>query len=72
MTMYTCSASVYKASIKEELKEGSKGVIKLMSVIVGAFLFILEIPFVSLLLQGYLCEEDFEDVYVLLNAQCGG
>jgi hypothetical protein len=46
--------------------------IKFLSIIVCCYLFILQIPTVMVLAQGYLCEEDQDDVYVIEGVVCGG
>lgn len=42
----------------EDFKDGTKLGIKLISLIVSAYIYLLPIPFVALCLQGYLCDED--------------
>jgi hypothetical protein len=53
--LYLFAEPLYRAQKREELKDGTKMLIKFLSLILGAYLFILQIPTVMLLVQGYLC-----------------
>lgn len=70
--MYASAESLYKVQKREELKDGTKMLLKFFSLVLGSYLFILQIPMVMMLVQGYLCEEDQDDVYVLEGVECGG
>lgn len=56
---------------RDEIKDMYKYGTKALSVIMASYLFIFQIPMVSINLQGYLCEEDPDDIYVLENVECG-
>jgi hypothetical protein len=44
--MYAFAEPLYKAQKKEEFKDGTKMIIKFFSIVIGAYLFILQIPMV--------------------------
>lgn len=56
---------LFLISKNEEIKDFTKMIVKVVSVIMSAYLSVLEIPMTSVLLQGYLCEEDLDDIYIL-------
>ena len=51
--IYGFSESIYVAYKSEDLKDGTKFLIKLLSLVMAAFLFVLQIPMFTTLLQGY-------------------
>jgi hypothetical protein len=40
------------------MKDGAHLTVKVLSYLMAAFLFVMQIPLVSTLLQGFLCDED--------------
>jgi uncharacterized membrane protein len=62
---------LFKAAKKEELKEWTKMALIVISILMCGFMFLLEIPFVTSLLQGYQCEEDPDEEYSLPDISCG-
>jgi hypothetical protein len=48
----------FKIVINDEMKDGAHLTVKVLSYLMAAFLFVMQIPLVSTLLQGFLCDED--------------
>jgi hypothetical protein len=72
IVIYGFGEKLYLALKKDELNDDfSKYMIKFLSLMMAAFLFFFQIPMVSVNLQGYLCEEDPDDFYVLEDIKCG-
>jgi hypothetical protein len=69
--MYGFAEPLYQAQKKEEFKDGTKMVIKLFTLVVSFYIFILQIPLVTVILQGYLCQEDPDDILIISGVVCG-
>ena len=54
----------------EDLKDCIKIMIKIASCIMMLFLFLLQIPMMTVFLQGYQCNEDMSDPYGISNIEC--
>jgi hypothetical protein len=52
---YGLADMLFKAVKSDELKDSSKMLVKGFSLLVGIYIFLFQIPIVSVLLQGYLC-----------------
>jgi len=70
--MYAGAEKLFRAANNDEIKDFTKMVIKTGSIFVACLIFILQIPIVTVLFQGYLCSEDINEVYVLTDIKCGG
>ena len=64
------SDAVFKAKKSEDIKDGMRITLRLLSVIMILLLQTLQIPLMVTYLQGYLCNEDLTDLYVL-DTVCG-
>lgn len=71
LVLFGFAESLFKATKSGEIKEGTKLVVKLMSIITACYIFIFQIPIAVIFFQGYMCEEDPDDVYVL-DVPCNG
>lgn len=69
--LFAISGQVFEASRTENIKEGTKIVIKGLSILMCLFIYLLWIPLFTLLLQGFLCNEDSQEELVLKNVKCG-
>jgi hypothetical protein len=56
----------------EDIKDGMKVLIQVLSVFMSLFIFILQIPLITILLQGFLCDEDPNLLYTLPEIKCDG
>lgn len=70
--MYGFAEPLYRAQKKEDFKDGIKMILKLFTLAIGSYLYILQIPLLTVILQGYLCQEDPDDIYILDAIPCGG
>ena len=68
--MYASADSLFISSKSEDLKDGSKMLIKGLSLIMAAFIFVLKIPMIMTLLQGYLCDENLDYNYTGVGIVC--
>lgn len=71
IAIYGFGQRLFMMAKRDEIKDVYKYATKALSFIMASYLFIFQIPMVSINLQGYLCEEDPDDVYVLENVSCG-
>ncbi|TNV87948.1 hypothetical protein FGO68_gene15622 [Halteria grandinella] len=71
IVIYGLGDRLFMMAKRDEIKDMYKYGTKALSVIMASYLFIFQIPMVSINLQGYLCEEDPDDIYVLENVECG-
>ena len=60
----------FEGSKNEDLKESEKIIIKVLSIVMTLFLFIMQMPFITILLQGYHCDEDSKVQYTLPDIKC--
>ena len=68
--MLLISNRAFEGSKNEDLKDGEKIVIKMLSIVMTLFLFIMQMPFITILLQGYHCDEDPKVPYSLPDIKC--
>ncbi|TNV87849.1 hypothetical protein FGO68_gene3282 [Halteria grandinella] len=59
-----------RESSSNQLSESTKLVIRALSLSVYLFISVLQVPFLTLLLQSYLCEEDPQIEYYIENLKC--
>lgn len=71
-SIFFTANKLYEASKKDEIKESTKFVLGILSILMSLFMFLLEIPFTTALLQGYLCEEDPSLEYGNSELLCNG
>eukprot|EP00347_Sterkiella_histriomuscorum_P001449 403371996 len=64
------SDKLFIAERSDNLKEGTKYLVKFFSLLMTAFLFILQIPMITIYLQAYLCDEDPNTAYTLKDMTC--
>lgn len=64
------SGRVFEDAKTEDVKEGTKFVLKIISILMCLYIFILQMPLVTLTLQGFLCDEDASEVLVLTSIKC--
>lgn len=73
ITIYVSANSLFKASLRDDIKDRAKLIVKGLSVLMACFMFIFQIPFQSLLLQGFACDEDEStEAYAIKGITCGG
>lgn len=72
ITLFVLSSQAFEDSKSEDIKESSKIVLRILTFIMTLFLFLLQIPLITILLQGYLCEEDPLEMYTLPEIKCDG
>jgi hypothetical protein len=70
IVMFLVANRAFEGSKNEDLKEGEKLLIKILSIVMTLFLFILQMPFITVLLQGYICDEDPNIPYTLPGITC--
>jgi hypothetical protein len=70
ITLLAISNKAFEALKSEDIKDTMKFVVRLLSVVMSLFIFILEIPLVTILLQGFLCEENPNLNYTLPEIKC--
>lgn len=68
--MVSLSGPLYNSTRKENIKDGSRLLIKLISLILTIYMTVFQIPFFHVLLQGFLCEEDSQLEYSLPTLLC--
>ena len=61
---------LFEVTKNQEIKEGSKIILKVISIQMTLYLFLLQIPFMTILLQGYKCEENPADEYSITGIKC--
>ena len=64
------SGKVFEEAKTEDVKEGTKIVLRLISILMCLYIFILQMPLVTLTLQGFLCDEDSSEILVLTSIKC--
>lgn len=60
----------FRALNRDDLKDGSSLAIKVLSFVVTLFLSIFFLPMLILNIQGFLCNEDKDDYYVIDEIKC--
>jgi len=70
LALFLLTGSTFKQSKTDDVKDSMKLVIKALSFIMCLFLYILQIPMQTLLLQGYQCDEDNSEIIVLSSITC--
>lgn len=70
ISMLGLSKRFFRQERKEDLKEGMKFVAKLYSLLMACFLFLFQIPMITIYLQSYLCDEDPNESYTLVGMKC--
>lgn len=68
----TIANRAFEALKSEDIKDGMKILIQVLSIFMSLFIFILQIPFITILLQGFLCDEDANEMYTLPDIKCEG
>jgi hypothetical protein len=63
--------SFFRTNKTGEMKESTRFLVRILSIVLAIYIFILQIPMAIVYLQGYLCEEDLDEVYVLDVVVCG-
>ena len=56
LVLFAMSGRVFEESKTEDIKEGTKIVLKGLSILMCVFIFLLQIPMVTILLQGFVCD----------------
>lgn len=56
--LLSISGRIFEASKIGELKENVRILARVLSILMCLFIFLLQIPMITLLFQGYLCDED--------------
>lgn len=69
-TLFVLSSQAFEDSKTEDIKESFKLILRVLTFIMSLFLFLLQIPLIVILLQGYLCEEDPNEKYTLPEVSC--
>lgn len=64
--------SLFEGSKRLELKDEAKIILKIVSVMMTLYLFLLQIPFMVILLQGYQCEEGPGEQFGISDIECNG
>jgi hypothetical protein len=68
--MLTFAEKSFRALNRDDLKDGSSLAIKVLSFVVTLFLSIFFLPMTILNIQGFLCNEDKDDYYVVDEIKC--
>lgn len=63
--MFFLSESLFHAIKNGELKESTRMILRIVSFIVALLFTILQIPMMIIYFQGYMCDEDPDDVYII-------
>lgn len=69
--LFSISGKVFEAQKKEDLKEGTKILLKSLSALMIFYLYLFQIPLISVLLQGFMCNEDPSIPLSLPSITCG-
>ncbi|TNV87875.1 hypothetical protein FGO68_gene16168 [Halteria grandinella] len=69
--MFCMAENLYRRILMEEVKDTAKLMIRVASSLLGVFIFVLQILMVTINLQGYLCDEDAENIMILFDNECG-
>jgi hypothetical protein len=64
------SGKVFEEAKTEDVKEGTKIVLRVISILMCLYIYILQMPLVTLTLQGFLCDEDASEALVLTTIRC--
>lgn len=70
LLIFLFGPSFYNGIKKENFNEGTKIIIRSLSILMLLFLTVLQVPFFTLLLQGYNCGENPEIEYSLASLSC--
>lgn len=70
LIMFVISSQAFDDSKTEDIKENSKLVLNTLTIIMSLYLFLFQIPFITILLQAYLCEEDPNLMYTISDMAC--
>ena len=69
--MFGLSGRVFDLSKNEDSKEeGSRIILKALSLLLTLYLYILQIPLTTLLLQGYICDESSDEMLSITDLKC--
>ncbi|TNV87907.1 hypothetical protein FGO68_gene9941 [Halteria grandinella] len=68
MLLFTLSDRLFQAQRQEDIKEGMRLTLKLLSILMVSFLFLFQLPMLTTYFQCFLCDEDPEDVYILATS----
>lgn len=68
--LFILSNKVFEGQKTEDVKEGTKIILRAISIMMCLYIFILQIPLVTMILQGFLCDEDPTEVLVLTSIKC--
>lgn len=72
LTIYLGANRLFKNSLSDEIKDGSQLMVKVLSIFMACYLFLFQIPFQSLLLQGFICgEEQSFEASAIKDMECG-
>ena len=70
LVLILISGRVFEDAKTEDVKEGTKFVLRIISILMCLYIFILQMPLVTLTLQGFLCDEDPNELLVLTSITC--
>lgn len=68
--LFTLPGRTFEMTKTGELRESTKLAVKALSVLMCLFLFFLQIPMITLQLQGFLCDESPTDEFTLPGVNC--
>ncbi|TNV87993.1 hypothetical protein FGO68_gene6410 [Halteria grandinella] len=72
--LFLSANRLFRSSVGDDIKDGTQFLVKSCSVVMAIYLFLLQIPFTTVLFQGYLCSEgELESQQMVLkDISCGG
>jgi hypothetical protein len=69
--LFSFSGEVFEQAKMDDIKDRTKIIIKVVSILMCLFLFLLQMPMITLFFQGYLCNESSGDELVVSGITCG-
>jgi hypothetical protein len=70
LVLFLISGKVFEEAKTEDVKEGTKIVLRIISILMCLYIFILQMPLVTLTFQGFLCDEEASEILVLTSIRC--
>ena len=70
LVLFLISGKVFEEAKTEDVKEGTKIVLRIISILMCLYIFILQMPLVTLTFQGFLCDEEASEILVLTAIKC--
>ncbi|TNV87946.1 hypothetical protein FGO68_gene6125 [Halteria grandinella] len=62
--LFLTGEQLFSSTKNGEIKESTRMIVRILSFMVTSFITIMQIPMMVVYLQGYMCDEDPDDVYI--------